>query len=145
MDAAHATRRPFYVVVAAIAFAGLMLAAWHCPVDEAATLGVAGIFVLLCLSCYYWVIVALVALRRSSIGALVLLGVNGATLAAALVTAQFSTIYLVFSCGIAVLLAVWLGPDALATLRGEQVLALVSIEETPAGGKGSRKRRAKRR
>lgn len=117
MNRVQAERRPFYLAVAALVIAALMLAAWERSVDEAAALGVAAVFALLHLSCYYWVVLTLMALRRSAVGPLGLLGLNAATFAAALVAPGLQLACLVFSCGMMALLVAWLGPDVVATLR----------------------------
>jgi predicted RNase H-like HicB family nuclease len=130
MNRLQAERLPFYVVAAALVLAALMLAAWQRPVDEAATLGVAAVFALLCLSCYYWVVLTLMALRRGAVGPLGLLALNVATLVAALVTPAPEVAYGTFSWGMVLLLVAWLGPDVLATLGRKPAIALAPVKAT---------------
>ena len=75
------------------------------------------IFALLVLSCYYWVVLTLLALRRGTAGTLGVLGLNAVVLVVAGATSETQVVYLVVSLGLAALFAAVLGPDAVAVLR----------------------------
>ena len=123
------TRRPIFLVAAALFVGAVLLAAWQRERDEAVVLGVAAVFALLHLSSYYWVLLALMALRGDRLGArgsVALLGLSAATFAVALVTPVLQVIYLGFTWGLAILLAAWLAPDVLATLRGRTLAPAVA-------------------
>jgi hypothetical protein len=137
MVRAQAEGRPYFLIAALLAFAALMLAAWQRPLDEAVVIGVIGVFALLHLSGYYWVLLCLMALRRDRIGAagsIGLLALNALTFAAALSTPVLQILYLGFTWGLVALFTAWIGPDVLATLRRRKTPAPV---EAPASkGRG---------
>jgi len=143
MVRAQAGARTWFVIAALLVLAGLMLAAWQRAVDEAVVIGVVGVFALLHLSGYYWVVLSLMALRRDRIGAagsIGLLGLNALTFAAALATPVLQVIYLVFTWGLLALFAAWIGPDALATLRRKKTSE--PLDTPPSKGR-TRSRRSR--
>lgn len=117
MNRVAAERRPFYLGLAGLLVAAALAAAWRRPADEAAVLGVAVVFALLVLSCYYWVVLTLLALRRGAAGTLGLLGLNALVLVVAGATSDTQVTYLVVSLGLAALFAAVLAPDVVAILR----------------------------
>jgi hypothetical protein len=110
-------RRPFYLGVALLLLAGAAFAAGVRPPDEAAAIGVAAVFAGLVLSCYYWVVLVLLALRRGNGGAVGVLSVNAAALVTALMTSDTQVIFGVFSWGLLVVFAALMVPDASRTAR----------------------------
>ena len=107
--------------VFALAFAMLALvsvAAWRSPPDEAAVLGPAAVFAAVVLTCYYWVMLVAVPLRRGSSAAVGVLLVSLGLYGLDLVTPSFEMIYGAMSWALAVLFLVWMAPDLAATVRG---------------------------
>ena len=78
------------------------------------------IFALLVLSCYYWVVMTLLALRRGMAGTFGLLVLDAIVLVVASTTSDTQVIYLVVSVGLAAVLAAVLTPDVVAILRPPQ-------------------------
>ncbi len=120
MNRVEAERRPFYAALAGLLVAAALAGAWRRRPDEAAVLGVAVIFALLVLSCYYWVVMTLLALRRGMAGTFGLLVLNAIVLVVASTTSDTQVIYLVVSVGLAAVLAAVLTPDVVAILRPPQ-------------------------
>ena len=71
----------------------------------------------LVLSCYYWVVLIVLALRRGNGGAVGVLGVNAAALVTALFTSDTQVIFGVFSWGLLALFAALIAPDVARTVR----------------------------
>ena len=117
MNQAHLRWRPVSLAAAGLLLLALAVAAWHGRADEAAATGVVAVFALLVLSCYYWVVLSLLFVRRGSTCLGGLLALNAATLALALFTADTQVVYLWFSWGLLALFAVVLFPDARRLLR----------------------------
>ncbi len=118
MNRAQSARRPFYLAAAGLLLALVAAAAWRAPREEAIVLGVTAVFALLVLSCYYWVVLAIVALRRGLVAPLGLLGLNAMLCLTDLLQAPTEITYALMSWGVLAILLAWLLPDALATLRG---------------------------
>lgn len=117
MNRAQKERRPFYLAVALLLVAGAAVAAAARAPDEGVAMGVAAVFAGLVLSCYYWVVLSVLALRRGSDGAVGVLGVNAATLVAALFTSDTQVIFGVFSWGLLAMFAALIAPDVVRTVR----------------------------
>jgi hypothetical protein len=117
MNRVQKERRPFYLGLALLLVAVTAAAAGGRPPDEAAAIGVAAVFAGLVLSCYYWVVLVLLALRRGNGGAVGVLGVNAAALVTALMTRDTQVIFGVFSWGLLVVFAALMIPDASRTAR----------------------------
>ena len=104
--------------LAALYLLVIAAAAWRAERDEAVVLGIGGVFALALLTSYYWAMLLLVPLRGGRLAAAVLLFLSAALYALHLATPpSFEMIYGVMSWALAVLLLVWAGPAALATLR----------------------------
>lgn len=118
MDRLQRERGVAIVAVVLIMLVFVSVAAWRSPPDEAAVLGLAAIFAALLLTCYYWIMLAVLPLRRGTaaiVGALLVsLGLYGLDL----ITPSFEMIYGSMSWALAVLFLVWTMPDALAVMRG---------------------------
>lgn len=117
----------------------LVLAQWRNSLADASLLGMVAVFALIPLSCYYWAMLLLVPLRRGTPTALLFL-----LLSAVLFTAdQLHAVsdpalrYVWVSSGLAPLLALWILPDALRTLRkskaGPPTQGDPTIELSPTG------------
>jgi FtsH-binding integral membrane protein len=117
MNRAQKERRPFYVAVALMLVAGVAVAAAARAPDEGAAMAVAVVFAGLVLSCYYWVVLIVLALRRGNGGAVGVLAVNAATLVTALVTSDSQVVFGVFSWAMLALFAALIVPDVARTVR----------------------------
>jgi hypothetical protein len=117
MNRAQKERRPFYLALALLLVAGTAVAAAARTADEGAAIGVAAVFAGLVLSCYYWVVLVVLALRRGIGGAVGVLGVNAAALVTALLTNDTQVIFGVFSWGLLALFAALIAPDVVRTVR----------------------------
>jgi hypothetical protein len=117
MNRAQKERRPFYLAVAFLLVAGTAVAAAARTPDEGAAIGVAAVFAGLVLSCYYWVVLIVLALRRGNGGAVGVLCVNAAALVTALFTDDTQVIFGVFSWGLLALFAALIAPDVARTVR----------------------------
>ncbi len=123
MNQAHLRWRPVSLAAAGLLLLALAAAAWRGRADEAAATGVVAVFALLVLSCYYWVVLSLLLVRRGSASVAGLLALNAATLALALFTADTQVVFLWFSWGLLALFAVLLFPDARRLLRPAAAVA----------------------
>jgi hypothetical protein len=110
-------RAPFIALATAALLLVLGAAAWRASPDEAAVLSVGTIFAALLLTCYYWIMLLAVPLRRGILGPIAVLALNVGLFALDLATPSFEMIYGVMSWGLLVLLLAWAGPDAWATMR----------------------------
>jgi hypothetical protein len=117
MNRAQKERRPFYLAVALMLVAGVAVAAAARAPDEGAAMAVAVVFAGLVLSCYYWVVLIVLALRRGNGGAVGVLAVNAATLVTALVTSDSQVVFGVFSWAMLALFAALIVPDVARTVR----------------------------
>jgi hypothetical protein len=117
MNRAHSQRRPLSLAAAALLLAALAAATWRESPDQAASLGGVAVFALLVLSCYYWVLLITVAMRRTMVAAGALLALNAVTLAVALLTPDTQIIYAVFSWGLVLLFVGVLALAMRASLR----------------------------
>jgi len=105
------------------ALAGLYLllvaaAAWRAQRDESVILGIGAVFALGLLTCYYWSMLLLVPLRDGRKGAATLLLLSAGLYGLHLATPpSFEMIYGLMSWAMALLLLVWLGPQAWANFR----------------------------
>jgi hypothetical protein len=141
MNRAQKERRPFYLGLALLLVAGTAVAAGVRPPDEAAAIGVAVVFAGLVLSCYYWVVLVLLALRRGNGSAVGVLGVNAATLVTALFTSDAQVIFGIFSWGLLGLFAVLFFPDVSKSVR-QWFPSANSAGKGGATGGGRARRRA---
>jgi hypothetical protein len=117
MNQAQKERRPFYMAVALLLVAGAVVSAAMRTPDEGLAIGVAAVFAGLVLSCYYWVVLILLALRRGTGNAVGMLGVNLAALVTALFTSNTQIIFGVFSWGLLALFVVLFAPDVARVIR----------------------------
>jgi hypothetical protein len=117
MDRLKAERRPLLLVNAAVMLAVLGAAAWRGRRDEAAALGPAVVFALALATCYYWVMLVVLPLRRARFAVPAWLAVNVGLFALDLLTPAFEMIYGLMSWALAALFLVWTVPDALAIIR----------------------------
>lgn len=109
------------VPIAALAVAFLAVlgcAAWKAPPHEAALLGVAAVFAVLLLTCYYWIMLLLVPIRRGWTATAAWLAINAALFGLDLATPAHEAIYGFMSWALAVFFLTWFGRDALAVVRG---------------------------
>jgi hypothetical protein len=137
MNRAQRERRPFYLALALLLAAGTAAAAAARTPDEGAAIGVAAVFAGLVLSCYYWVVLVVLALRRGIGGAVGVLGVNAAALVTALFTDDTQVIFGVFSWGLLALFAALIAPDVARTVRlGFPALPLDTEGSVTPGGRG---------
>lgn len=93
------------------------LASWRARRDTSIVLGMGAIFSLALLTCYYWIMLLLVPIRNPRWGTVALLLFSAWLYGLHLVTPSFEMIYGLASWGLALLLLVWVGPDAWATVR----------------------------
>ncbi len=110
-------------------------AAWRAPLDQSAVLGIVAVFALTPVGSYYWIVLAAVPLRRGAMGPVGVLALGAALHAAHLVYSGFELVslrYALMAWGLALLLLVWIFPDALATLRGRPLPHRSSTASTPA-------------
>jgi len=139
MNRAQKERRPFYLAVALLLVAGAAAAAAARPLDEGIAIGVAAVFAGLVLSCYYWVVLILLAFRRGIGGAVGVLGVNAAALVAALFTSDSQVIFGVFSWGLLALFTALITPDVARTVRLQSSAPGSDDEnDTPPGSRARR-------
>jgi hypothetical protein len=117
MDLERQERRPWIVLAAAVFLLITAAAAWRSPPDEAAALGVAAVFALVLLTCYYWSMLLWSVVRGGARTAAGVLGMSAVLYAVHMRTSIFESIYGVMSWALALLLLVWLTPDAWRTLR----------------------------
>ncbi len=118
MDRLQLERRPAVVAIALLMLALAGAAAWRSPPDEAAALGVVAVFAVVVLTCYYWVMLLVLPLRRGVAASVGVLGLCAGLYGLDLVTPSFEMIYGAMSWGLAVLFAGWAVPDAVAAVRG---------------------------
>jgi hypothetical protein len=153
MNHAQKERRPFYLAVALLLVAGTAVAAAARTADEGAAVAVAVVFAGLVLSCYYWVVLVLLALRRGNGGTVGVLAVNAATLLTALLTSDAQIIFGVFSWGLLAMSAALFFPDVSRSIRQRSSALNSASEATISSGhrvrrstksKGKRERRGKR-
>ena len=111
MNAAQKERRPLYLGLAILLVAGVVAAASASEPDEGAAIGVAAVFAGLVLSCYYWVVLVVLAFRRSTDGVVGVLAANAAALITALFTDDTQIIFAVFSWAVLAVLAALIVPD----------------------------------
>ncbi len=117
--------RAWAVGLAALAFLALLAAAaWRAPPDQATVLGVVAVFAVVVLTCYYWMMLLAMPLRRGATAAVGLLALGAGLFALDLATPAFEMIYGVMSWGLAVLFVVWMAPDVAATVRAWRVSAV---------------------
>jgi len=117
MNRVQKERRPFYLAVALLLVAGTAMAAAARTADEGTAVAVAAVFAGLVLSCYYWVVLVLLALRRGNGIAVGVLAVNAVTLLTALLTNDAQVIFGVFSWGLLVMFAALFFPDVSRSIR----------------------------
>ena len=139
MNRAQKQRRPFYLALALLLVAGTAVAAAARTPDEGAAIGAAAVFAGLVLSCYYWVVLIVLALRRGIGGAVGALGVNAAALVTALFTDDTQVIFGVFSWGLLALFAALIAPDVARSVRLRfPALPLDDKGGATLGGRGQR-------
>ena len=116
--------RAWAVVLVALAFMALLAAAaWRAPPDEAAVLGLVAVYALVELTCYYWMMLLAMPIRRGALAAVGLLALGTGLFALDLATPAFEMIYGAMSWGLAVLFVAWTAPDVVATVRGWRTAA----------------------
>lgn len=118
MDRLHDERRAGIYALALLYLGLVVAAAWRAERDEGLVLGIAAVFALALLTCYYWAMLLLVPIRSDKLGAAVLLALSAVLCGVHLATPpSFEMVYGVMSWALALLAWVWLGPGAWATLR----------------------------
>ena len=118
MDRLRAERRAGIYALAFLYLGLVAAASWRARRDESLVLGIAAVFALALLTCYYWAMLLLVPIRSDKQGAAVLLALSAALCGVHLATPpSFEMVYGVMSWALALLAWVWLGPDAVRTLR----------------------------
>lgn len=117
MDTVSEARRLPIAAVTLGFLAVLACAAWNAPRHEAALLGVAVVFAVLLLTCYYWVMLLVVPMRRGWTATAGWLAINVALFGLDLLTPAFEAIYGFMSWALAIFFLVWISRDALAVIR----------------------------
>lgn len=130
MNRAQHERWPFYLVAAALLLVLVAAAAWRAPVEEAAVLGVAAVFALLVLSCYYWVMLVAMPMRRGTLTTSGLLGLNVVLCGAEILHQPTEVTYAIMAWALLALFLAWLLPAALRTLRREPAFVTSSGESS---------------
>ena len=120
MDRLLKERRPAIWTLSGAMLLVLGAAAWRSSHDGAAALGPAVVFALTLLTCYYWVMLIVLPIRRGRLAVPGLLLLNLGLFGLDLVTPAFEMIYGLMSWGLAVLLLAWTLPDAWALLPRRQ-------------------------
>jgi hypothetical protein len=92
-------------------------AAWRAPPDQAAVLGLAAVFALVQPTGYYWLMLLLLPLRPGITVVVCWLAMNSALYYVYTVSPYYELRYGVMSYCLLVLFVIWLGPDAVRTLR----------------------------
>ena len=139
MNLAQRARRPLCLGLAILLVAGAAAAAATSRPDEGAAIGVTAVFAGLVLSCYYWVVLVVLAFRRSTDGAVGILAANAAALIAALFTDDTQIIFAVFSWAVLAALASLVVSDVtMAARSGWAAPPAGSDDGVARGGDGSR-------
>lgn len=120
MDRLQDERRPWFYALAALYLALVVAASWRARPDEAVVLGIGAVFAVGLLTCYYWAMLLLVPIRSGKGGAAVLLTLSAVLCGLHLATPpSFEMVYGAMSWALALLLLVWVGPDAVRTAEAE--------------------------
>jgi len=91
---------------------------WQSNLDEAAVTSIVPIFALTLLTCYYWVMIILVGLKKGILGIVLVLILNALLFLVHILNDPiFEIIYGFMSWGLAVFFVLWLGYDFLARNR----------------------------
>jgi hypothetical protein len=116
MNRLEARRRPLLLTASLVFGVMVAAAAWQSRRSESAVLGVAVAFAAVVLTCYYWVMLALIPLGRGrwmpSAG---WLGINIGLYGLHLLTPAFEMRYGIMSWALLAFFIAWLGPDAWRT------------------------------
>ncbi len=103
------------IVVTAISLVFIAKAAWQASLDEAAIICIAAVFVLTLLTCYYWVMLILVGLKKGNLGTILVLILNAILFGVHIFyDPVFEIIYGFMSWGLMAFFVFWLGHDLLA-------------------------------
>jgi hypothetical protein len=117
MNAAATATAPAFVATAV----GLLLlagaAAWWKDGDEVLAIGITAVFALLVLTCYYWVLLVLGALRGGRIFPVGLLCVNAVLCGLDILYTPSEVTFATMAWGLLALFTVWLAPAAWRTWR----------------------------
>ncbi len=132
MTSAQRERRPLYLGLAILLVAGAAVAAAASKSDEGAAIGVTAVFAGLVLSCYYWVVLVVLAFRRTADGAVGVLAANAAALITALFTDDTQIIFAVFSWAVLAVLATLIVSDVRRAARSGWGVPPVGGEENAA-------------
>ena len=118
LDRAMIARRPLMLALAGGFLLLVAAAAFRLEPDQALVISIVAVFALANLTCYYWIMLTLVALRPGRWMPVVVLAlaVAGRALEAAGTPAE--SLYGGLSWALAVAFVAWLLPDALSTVRG---------------------------
>ena len=133
MNRLERQRRPAIYLVSGLFLAAVFLAGRRQDLDQASVLGVAVIFAVVVLTCYYWVMLLLIPLGKGrwlpTAGWLV---VNIGLYGLHLLTPSFEMIYGLFSWLLAVFLLAWMAPDIVASVKEIRIRFGKSGESTTA-------------
>jgi hypothetical protein len=117
MDRLQAQRQVWIWLASALLLGLTAAAAWRAPRDEALVIGIAAVFAVTVLTCYYWAMLLLLALRRNLVGVVGVLALNLALFPIDRASPAWEMTYGIMSWALAALFLLWLLPDALTTLR----------------------------
>lgn len=122
------------VLVSGAMLAMFVLAVWSTSLSDASALGIAVIFALTPASSYYWIMAIVVALRRATWPAVVVLALSTAVywIASRFPSEDYHPfVYALFAWGLAGLLFAWLVPDVAKTLRNRRTSSESAANSKP--------------
>ena len=118
MNRLESQRRPVLALAAGVFLAAVVLAARRQPLDQASVLGIAAIFAMVVLTCYYWAMLLLVPLGRGrwrpTAGWLAL---NTGLYGLHLMTPSFEMIYGLMSWALLIFFLAWMAPDVIDSVK----------------------------
>ncbi len=118
MNRLQRQRRPTVLLVSGIFLTAVFLAARRQDLPQASVLGVAVIFAVVVLTCYYWVMLLLVPLGKGRwLPTAGWLAINIGLYGLHLVTPSFEMIYGLLSWALAVFFLAWMAPDVVASVK----------------------------
>lgn len=128
MDEIQEERHIPILVVTAIFLVFVARVSWQATMDESAVISVAAIFALNLLTCYYWVMLILVGLKKGNLGTILVLILNAVLFGVHIFyDPVFEIIYGLMSWGLVAFFIFWLGYDLLAGTK--QVVAMAQARE----------------
>lgn len=123
MNRLERERRPFYLLAAVALLLFVAGASWRATPAQAAACGVASVFAVLVLSCYYWAMLLVMPLRERAFVVPGLLVLNSGLYVFELMHAPTELTFGIMCWGLTALFVAWLAPDLVASLRREQPVA----------------------